>query len=161
MKRQLAAFVIATLVPFCAAAAPASEESVLHLLDLMNAHAVVEQSYDRVEKMMRSVALQSVDHPLSAAETRALDTVVSKSMALMRQEMTWGKLLPLYVKLYQKTFDQDELDGLVQFYSSPAGQAFVRKMPLIIQGSLEISQTLMQGLMPRMMEIVKESMTKG
>jgi hypothetical protein len=29
----------------------------------------------------------------------------------MREEMTWDKLRPLYVQIYQKSFTQEEIDG--------------------------------------------------
>ena len=43
--------------------------------------------------------------------------------------MTWDKLRPLYVRIYQESFTQEEIDGLIVFYESPAGIAFVERWP--------------------------------
>jgi uncharacterized protein len=141
-------------------AAPATEASVERLLDAMNARGVVDNSHTQVEKMMRGMALQPMGgRQPSEQQQKSLDATVSKTMALMRDEFTWDKLKPDFVKLYVTTFDQEEIDSLVAFYSSPAGQAFVRKMPIVMQKSMEYSQAQMQRLMPRMMKIIEEAAT--
>ena len=58
------------------------------------------------------------------------------------------------------THPQKEIDSLVAFYSSPAGQAFIRKMPIVLQKSMEITQAQMQRLLPRMKKIAEESARK-
>jgi uncharacterized protein len=141
-----------------ATAAPSTEVSVERLLELMNARATIEQSYALTEKMMRGMAQQSIGpRPLTDAEVKSLDSTVSKAVALMKEEMNWDKLKPEFVRLYVKTFTEEELNALIEFYGSPTGQAFIRKMPAIIQGSMEISQSQMKRLMPKMMRIVQES----
>jgi len=146
------------LAQFEATAAPPTEVSVERLLDLMNARATIEQSYAQTERMMRGMAQQSIgSRPLTDAEVRSLDSTVSKTVALMKSEMSWEKLKPEFVRLYVNTFTEEELNSLIEFYGSPTGQAFIRKMPAIIQGSMEISQSQMKRLMPQMMKIVQES----
>lgn len=54
-----------------------------------------------------------------------------------------------------------EIDGLIAFYASPAGQAFINKMPVVLQKSMAISQSLMQSLMPKMSAAMKEAMTEA
>ena len=147
-----------SLAHLTALAAPATEASVERLLDAMNARGVVDNSHTQVEKMMRSMALQAMGgRQPSEQQQKSLDITVSKTMALMREEFTWDKLKPDFVKLYVTTFEQEEIDSLVAFYGSPAGQAFVRKMPIVMQKSMEVSQAQMQRLMPRMMKIIEES----
>ena len=139
-------------------AAPPTEASVENLLELMNAKATLEQSYEQTEKIMRGMAQQAAGpRPLTEKEAKSLDTVVAKTLALMKMEMNWETLKPSFVRLYMNTFNQEELDGLASFYGSTAGQAFIKKMPEIIRGSMEISQAQMKTLMPKLMQIVQES----
>lgn len=84
-----------------------------------------------------------------------------KFIAVMRQEVTWQKPKPVHVQLYRETFDQEEIDGLVAFHASPAGQAFVDKMPVVLQESMAISQSLMQPLFPKMTAAMQEAMTEA
>jgi hypothetical protein len=64
--------------------------------------------------------------------------------------MSWEKMKPMYVQLYRDTFEQEEVDGLIAFYKSPAGQAYVTKMPLLMSKSMAISQSLFQSLGAKM-----------
>lgn len=157
MKRTLAV-VLAALVQAGAFAAPATEASVEQLLDVTNARQTLEGSYVQVERMMRNMVRQGAgSQPLTEREQQAMETSVAKTMALLKKEFTWDLLKADFVKLYVNTFDQSEIDGLLAFYRSPAGQAFVQKMPLVMQGSMEISQVRMQALMPKLMRSLEDT----
>jgi len=69
---------------------------------------------------------------LSDAQKRTLDAVPAKFEKAIRDEMSWDKLRPRYVQIYQETFTQKEVDGLIAFYKSPTGAAFVSQMPLLM-----------------------------
>lgn len=73
----------------------------------------------------------------------------TKVIAIMKKEVSWDVLRPQYVQVYGETFDQEEIDGLVAFYSSEAGQAFVNRMPALLQKTMTIVQSLMQTLLPK------------
>jgi uncharacterized protein len=127
----------------------------------MNARETMEGSYAQVEKMMQGLAMQSMGgRSLTEQDQKAVNTTINKTMVLMKEEFTWEALKADFVKLYVSTFDQDEIDSLVAFYSSPTGQAFIRKMPILMQKSMELSQARMQQLLPRMMKIIQESVRK-
>ncbi len=77
--------------------------------------------------------------------------------ALMRQTATsYQTLKPDFIRIYPDTYTEEELDGLVKFYESPAGQAFVNKMPVVMTKTMELVQQRMQTLMPHMQERMKE-----
>ncbi len=71
--------------------------------------------------------------------------------------MDWDKLKPEYAQLYMETFTQEEVDGLLAFYRSPAGRAMIEKMPLLMNKSLQLSQARMQKLMPRIMSTAQQA----
>ena len=75
--------------------------------------------------------------------------------------MSWQRMKPLYVQLYQDTFEQDEVDGLLAFYTSPTGQAFLNKMPVVMQKSMALSQSLMQSALPKMTAAMKEALSEA
>lgn len=160
--RRLSTFAIALLASACLHAAPASVESVETLLHLSRAEASMEASYAGVEQLMRtSMSGITQGKPLSAEQQRVLDAAPAKFTAVMREEMSWAKLKPHFVKLYAETFDQAEIDGLIAFYRSPAGQAFIDKMPVVVQKSMAMTQTLMQSLMPKMQAAMQQAMQEA
>ena len=139
-------------------AAPASTASVEKLFVLMKTESLVNGMQGNMEQMMRQGMKQAVQgKELSAEQQRVLDAVPAKFTALMREELDWAKLKPQYMQIYLDTFDQSEIDGLLAFYASPAGQAFVDKMPIVIQRSIALSQSMMQSLMPKMMATIREA----
>jgi uncharacterized protein len=147
---------------FKANAAPASQESVESLFTVMKTESMMESMYETVEHVMRDGMKQSVQgKQVTPEQQRFFDSVPVKFVAVMRQEFGWQKLKPLYVQLYSETFEQNEVDGLVAFYTSPAGQAFVNKMPAVMQKSLALTQSLMQSLMPKMTSAINDAMAEA
>jgi uncharacterized protein len=151
----------AIFVAFQAYAVPASQESVENLLTVMKTESMMESMYGSVEQMMRQGMKQSVQgKPLTAEQQRFFDSVPTKFVAVMRQEFNWEKIKSMYVQLYRDTFEQNEVDDLITFYASPAGQAFVNKMPVVMQKSLALTQSLMQSLMPKMTAAINDAMAE-
>ncbi|RYD75034.1 MAG: DUF2059 domain-containing protein, partial [Verrucomicrobiaceae bacterium] len=58
---------------------------------------------------------------------------------------------------YQKSFTQEELDGIIAFYKTPAGVALVKKMPVVMQQTMIAMQQLMGPLMKRVETSIKET----
>ena len=48
------------------------------------------------------------------------------------------------------------LNGMIAFYKTPSGQAVIKKMPVVVQQSVMMSQSMIQTLMPKMQQIQKE-----
>jgi len=159
--RRLLAFA-ALLAALNACATPASQESVESLLAATKAESMMDSMYGGVEQMMRQGMKQAAQgKPLSPEQQRIFDAVPTKFVAVMREEMNWQKMKPLYVQLYRDTFEQEEVDGLLVFYASPVGQAFVNKMPIVMQKSMALSQSLMQSIIPKMTAAMKDAMAEA
>lgn len=158
MKKILATLSFAAFVGG-AQAAPASTESIERLLTMTRTEALLDTVYASTEQMMRQSMRQTLGaRSLSAEQQRVVDELPVKFVATMRQEFNWSTLKPQYVRLYQETFEQSEIDGLIAFYASPAGQAFIDKMPLVMQKSMSIVQEQMRTLMPRIGQTIEQTM---
>jgi uncharacterized protein len=104
-----------------------------------------------MEQMMRQAIAASLQgRPVPAEQRQAIERFVPNMMQVIRSEFTYANLRPLYVQIYQESFTQEEIDGLVDFYKSAAGQAFTNKMPVVMQKSMSIMQTKLQPMMQRM-----------
>ena len=66
------------------------------------------------------------------------------------------KLKPMYVEIYTTNFTQEEIDGLISFYESPAGKAFVAKMPAVVQAIMAEMPKRMRPMMQKMEQVGKE-----
>ena len=160
MRRLLAC--AALFVSVSAYATPPSPESVESLMAVTKAESMVDSMYSAMEQMMVQGMKQAVQgQSLSAEQQRLLDALPAKFIAVMRDEMNWQKMKPLYIQLYQDTFEQEEVDGMLAFYASPAGQAVVNKMPVVLQKSVAISQSLMASFIPKMRAAIDEAMAEA
>lgn len=158
MKKILSSLAFAAFVGG-AQAAPASAESIERLLAMTRVESLLDTVYGNTEQMMRQSMRQTLgSRPLTAEQQRVVDELPGKFVATMRQEFNWSTLKPLYVRIYQESFEQAEIDGLIAFYASPAGQAFIDKMPLVMQKSMTLVQEQMRTLMPRMGQVIEQTM---
>ena len=145
-----------------AIAAPASEASIQELLEVTRAEALLDGMYKNVDQLVRQGLAKEVQgRKLSDEQRQVMDLAPSRVAELMRREFSWSVMRPIYSGIYQEAFTQSEIDGLIRFYRSPEGQAFISKMPLVMQRSMEVMQMQMQSLMPKvqglMEQIVREA----
>ena len=141
-----------------AVAAPASQASVEKALDLMHVERSISAIWGPLEANMRqTIAASRGATPPTPQQQADENRVIARAIEVMHQEMSWDKIKPKYVKLYIDTFSQEEVDGLIKFYASPAGQAYIAKMPLLMQHSMQLMQVQMQDLMPKLTAVLGEA----
>jgi uncharacterized protein len=158
--RKLIAFILTAVTLQVQAAAP-SQESIEQLFVLTKTEATLESVYSNMEKVMRNMMAQSTQgKSLTQAQQQLADNFPAKIIAMMREEMGWEKMKPQYMQLYRDTFNQDEVNGLIDFYKSPTGQAYANKMPELTQRSMALSQQMTQSLMPKIIAAVNQSMAQ-
>jgi uncharacterized protein len=86
-----------------------------------------------------------------------LDRMREKMAAVVNESLNWDSMLPMYVRIYQASLTQRELDGIIDFYQSPAGRAYTKKMPLIMQNVMSEMQGILKPLQQKLAEIQKEA----
>jgi uncharacterized protein len=77
-------------------------------------------------------------------------------MSMMKEILDWNKLEPMYVRIYQKSFNQQEIDSLIAMYKSPAGQMLLNKMPIVLENTMGEMQQLMQPVMQRIQRMQQD-----
>jgi hypothetical protein len=138
------------LATMCAGAQETSSKRALaeELLTMMNMRENIEKSFAMVkqmmpaqmEKMKQATGQASMPTNASAQAEKMVDTI--------SREFSWDKMKEDYITLYADTFTEEELKGIIAFYKSPAGRAFIQKQPELMKRSMELSQKLMLKLMP-------------
>ena len=158
MKKIRILFLGVLLAAAPAFAAPPTEETIQRLLTVTRVESMIDSIYASMDEILLQTVRQSNPGArLTPAQQRVLDGVMRKTMALLREEISWAKMRPMYIQIYRETFTQEELEGMIAFYESPAGQAFVVKMPTVIQKSMAYSQAQMQAFMPKVKSIMEEA----
>jgi hypothetical protein len=160
--KSLATFSAALLMAFQAHCAPASAESVEALLALTNQEATLEAMYANVEQSMRTAMMQAFTASAggqtpSPKVQKFLDSTSARFADLVRQDLSWAKMKPEIVALYLEVLDQDDVEGQIAFYQSPAGKSYVQKMPLLMQKSMGIGQKMLQASLPKMVKVMEQA----
>lgn len=146
--------------PGVTAANAASEASIRQLLAVTETRALLDRSAEQMEGVVGdAVAAALKDRPLQPPQRKILDDAMRQIVAVLRDELRWDRLEPMFLEIYRRTFTQAEVDGLLEFYATPAGQALVRKMPVVQDYSMQLMQAQMQSAMPRLQEIQRKLMT--
>jgi hypothetical protein len=154
----LAASPVFAATPTPGPAVPPSDVSLRELLQLTQSQKMVDGILAQTDAMMQQSMQQlSGGQALNDAQRKVLDDTRAKLVAEMRRSMNWEQLEPKLITIYQKSFTQEEVDGLLAFYRSPTGQALIAKMPVVMQHSMELMQEQTAQMMPRMREIQSET----
>jgi len=138
-------------------AAPPSTESIDTLLVVTKSEALVSTMHAQMEQMMGQTLTGMLGgRKITEEQKRVIEAAPKQFSIIMKEELSWANMKPMYVSIYQETFTQEEIDGLIAFYRSPAGAAFIDKMPVVMQKSAII----MQARMPQLMEKMRTAMQK-
>ncbi len=75
---------------------------------------------------------------------------------IIADRMSWDKLKPKFVAIYDETFSKQELADIVAFYKTPSGQASLQKMPVLISKGSQIGQTQMNGALEQIQRLTAQ-----
>jgi len=145
-----------------AAAAPAPDAkptaaSVKQLFQVMHNSNIVDSYMKQVESTLRSSIQQaSAGQPPNAQKQKIMDDLQAKILALVQQQLQWQDVEPILVEVYRDTFSQPEIDAMLSFYKSPAGQAVITKLPTATQESMARLQARVNALTPQIMQLEKD-----
>jgi len=160
MKRILLALALACSTAFAADTKP-TEASIKELLALTDAAKLVDSIWAQVDGMTQNMLAQSTRGQQLPPEAQAvIEKLRTDSMALAREEFSWAKMEVIYNKIYQDSFTQEELDGMIAFYKTPAGQAVIKKMPVVMQASMQELQKSMGPFMQKLQQLQLQAMTE-
>jgi len=151
----------AAVLPATAADKPASEASIKRLMEVSNSKKLVDSALLQMNSIMKTSMKQALaDQALSPEQEKVMLETQDKLTDVVKDELTWDTLEPMFLDIYQQTFTQKEVDGMLAFYKSPAGQAVIKKMPQVMQTTMQITQARMAKLIPKMQQIAEEGLAK-
>ena len=139
-----------------------TKEQLIKLFELMR----VRDQLATVTKMMPALVQQQMkahmqqmrkDHPemalMSEEKQQAAGMVMDKFMARVFDIYTPDEMISDMAGIYQKHLSRSDVDGMIAFYSTPAGQHMVAMTPVIMQ---EYMPLVMQRMQERMKPLTDE-----
>lgn len=100
------------------------QQKIERILDITNPESAVTEVVKEVDGMLQQI------QPAPTAQQRAKRQEALDKIAKLTKERL-RKVRPDMVKAYAETFTDEEIDGLLAFYESPAGKASITKIPAV------------------------------
>ena len=148
-----------------------SEASIKELLELTQQSRKLSDSVTAQMNQLMTSAIEQVTkgEKLPPNAQKMVDQDKSEIAKMMHDTLDYDKVLPMNVRIYQKSFSQAEVDGLIAFYKTPAGQALISKMPVVVENTFAEMRTMVTPMTQRiqqmqqslMVEMQKEKEHKG
>jgi len=144
------------------AASPPGDAKVDELLTLMRAQKNLEATLPMIQASQEQTVQQlTAGQPLTDEQRRKLDDILAKSRAQIATMLSWEKMQPLYRDIYRKTFSAEDIDAMIGFYGSQAGQNLLDKMPQLMQHTMTAMQELMVPMLQQMQKDIQSEAAKS
>jgi hypothetical protein len=126
-------------------AAPPSERALQEMMNIMQLETLLNQAlnqmHEGITKQMEQRLQKSLaGKDLTPAQKAAMERFRANFAATMKEELSIAKVKEIYMQAYRETFTQEEVDGIIAFYKTPAGKAITEKNPIAMQKANEITQ---------------------
>lgn len=151
--KGLVAFVFVVFSVGVHADESSKQAKLSELVNVMDMDAMVESMYSQMEVLMQNMSTQM---GVQASEQATFDKYYSQMITLLQDELSWEKMEPSVVDIYNRNFSEKEIDDMLAFYKTETGQSLLTKMPVVMQESMQMSQALMQSAIPKIQAIAQE-----
>jgi hypothetical protein len=128
--------------------APTREE-VLKLFDIMQITKTMDAAIGAAKQQTREMAEQMASERIPEATTEQkeqikemLDDVMAKALG----PSAIKEMMDATIPVYQRHMKKADLEAMVAFYSSPAGQRILREQPAMVRESMEVASGIQQKM---------------
>jgi uncharacterized protein len=142
-----------------------TKEQLTKLFQLMR----VQDQLDSITKIMPQMMQQSMEEQLKQAQKahpdvamtteqqKAFSKIMDKYMGRVMNLITADEMIADISKIYQKHLSRSDVDGIIAFYGSPAGQHLLDKQAVILQEYMPVIMNRMQDrIQPLTEEMTKD-----
>jgi hypothetical protein len=138
--------------------APPSDESLREMFKLAHTEETMNGMKPQIDAIIASSTKEvSQGKEMTPERQAVVDRMRDKLVAAYNETFSFEPMHLLLIRVYQATYTQDEIDGLIAFYKTPAGQALVNKSPLMGQNLMGEMQAAMRPMMQRIGQIKRET----
>jgi uncharacterized protein len=126
------------------------------LLSLLHMDRLMAQMMDNALQQVAAMTQQMSGNNATPENKARFDDFQKKVFKLIGDRMGWSAMEPAYVDLYARNFTDEELDGIIAFYKSPAGVALVEKLPSLTSQGTQLAQERMATIQPQLLQMASD-----
>jgi hypothetical protein len=123
--------------------------------EVMHVRELMKNIMEATSKQMRQVTHEELQKRIPSASPEMLGKL-DKFMDDLLKQIDLEELLQAMTPVYQKHLTKSDLNAMVAFYSSPAGQKILKEMPAMTSEAMNASTGIMRKHMDMVMEKTQE-----
>ena len=163
MKRWMAGLTVTLMVVLAVAPGKARADEASKEAKVKELFAVMHMERN-LDEMMQSMRIQvkmvaengEGSRPMTPAQKKIEQNFINNALQVVNQSFSWPVLEPAYIKLYMGTYTESELDGMLAFYKSPAGQAMLNNDSHLKAGVMQIVHSHMGDFESKMQALQQQ-----
>lgn len=128
-------------------------DSLEKMFELTDMQAMLDNSYAQMDQIFSQMAKET---NISDDKKPIYEKHRKKIRAMIVESMSWDKIKEPIIKAYSQVYTKAEVDELNAFYQSPIGQKMIKKMPELMQVSMQIMQETSMSIIPKMQALQTE-----
>ena len=154
-KRTITACMAVAAITFAGSAAWAAAPSDAAIDELLEVMRLREQTSSMLDAMNQEFAqnasmfAQKSGTAENAAVQQRMQAMQQQMGQILREEMAWEKVRPVYRQVYKESLTAEEVAGMLAFYRTPVGQSVLQKQPQITERAMQISR---EQILPNVIE---------
>ena len=167
MKRLTRLLPTIVLAGILAGLAPVRADDASHkaaadeLLQVMQSQRTIDRISDQMGQLADRINPPTRRIAANPADDAALhESLRQQARDVLKEQLNWETLEPLFAKLYTDAFTEPELRQLIEFYKSPIGQKLIDKQPALATQFAQITQVRARTAMPVVLKKLRESVQK-
>lgn len=136
--------------------APTREE-VLKLFDIMQIAKTMDAAIGAAKQQTREMAEQMASERLPEAtpeQKQQIKEMLDDVMAKALGPSAIKEMMDATIPIYQKHMKKADLEAMVAFYSSPAGQRILREQPAMVRESMEVASGIQEKMARTMYQTI-------
>lgn len=139
----------------------ASEASIRDLLAVTATEKMLDGMWAQLDSLMEASMQQALaGQQLTQRQQAIIDDMRKEMVDLLKDELSWSSYEPMMIDIYRNSFSESEIQGMLAFYRSPAGEAVIKKMPLVMQASMRAVQGRVAPLEEKMRDLQQRTLAK-
>lgn len=158
MKGLLCA--LALLFVPVAYATPPSQAQIDRLLQVMEMQNTMDGIFVQMESATRDMGTSMLGPEASAEDRARLDRILAEQNRFMREALAWDQLAPIYHRIYTELFSAEEVQAMIDFYTSQHGHSIMQKMPQVMGLAIREMQPIMQALLQETRQTMEQELQR-
>jgi hypothetical protein len=135
-----------------------SEASIRQLFEVMHSSKLLDAYLTQIDTTVRASMQQTfAGQQPTPKQQQIMETLGRSIAALVKEELNWASFEPMMIEVYRNTFSQHEVDGMLTFYRSEAGQAVIAKLPTAMQQTMTSMQSHVKTLTPKIVQLERDT----